>query len=69
MFKKIDIYYKDSKGKVHYLHSTKSFKYVYLAVQYAKDIKILYPQTWERMCNIINEQIIKDNIFGRIDKK
>ena len=68
MFKKIDIHYKDIKGKVHYLHSTIDFKYVYLAVEYAKTMMKLYTGLKRTANKKVGEEIVVSRIFGRIDK-
>jgi len=68
MFKKIDIYYKDSKRKIHYLHSTIDFKYVYLAVDNCKFRMKQYKGLKLTADKKVGEELIVSRIFGRIDK-
>ena len=72
MFKKIDIYYTDANKKVHYLHSTNSYKLVRDAVQGAKiflthgNYAKVYAKTY---ANKVGEEIVLNRIFGRKAKQ
>ncbi len=63
-FKKIDIYYKDSKGKTHYIHSTNSYRLVREAVEAAKEFykKPIYFKSESKK---IGENLVMSRFFGR----
>ena len=67
-FKKVDIFYKDSKGNTHYIHSTESYKTVRLAVDGAKFLFSSNYAALNAHSKKIGEQIITSRIFGRRSK-
>lgn len=67
LFKKIDIFYKDSKGVTHYVHSTTSYKLVRDAVQ-GTIFYLNKPMYANAEAGKIGEPIILSKIFGRFDK-
>ena len=63
-FKKIDIFYKDAKGKTHYIHSTNSYKLVKDAVEGAK-ILFRKPMYANAEGKKIGETLVLSRLFGR----
>ena len=68
MYKKIDIYYRDSKGQHHYVWSTNMYKLVREAVARAKEI--FANPTLERLVisKKFGEEIDINRIYGRFDR-
>lgn len=65
MFRKINLYYRGKNGKVMYISSTKSFKYIKDAVDSIKTYPN-YPQTYCALLKQVKEDIGEEFEFSRV---